>query len=179
MEAGEAGLSQGQGVGEAGGEERKPDPGPPADGAPRGRRTLNKEENTWKVYTAQEPSESPMSCVTWLCQASSASSQAAGWNAARMAEKKGEGGGETPLSPSPKLEGRGGGERAVSRGPRSAPVPRRPPLRGLGTWLWRLSLGRRALPDCAERGPALLAAAPHAALSVLSVFHHENLEQKF
>lgn len=139
---------------------------------------MNKEENTWKVYTAQEPSESPMSCVTWLCQASSASSQAAGWNAARMAEKKGEGGGETPLSPSPKLEGRGGGE-GHQQGAPFRPRARRPPLRGLGTWLWRLSLGRRALPDCAERGPALLAAAPHAALSVLSIFHHENLEQKF
>lgn len=79
---------------------------PRGDHAPRtrGHRTLNKEENTWNVYTAQEPSESHMSWLMWLRQASSASSQAAGWNAARMAEKKGEGGGETPLSPSPKLE---------------------------------------------------------------------------
>lgn len=160
MEAGEAGLSQGQGVGEAGGEERKPDPGPPADGAPRGRRTLNKEENTWKVYTAQEPSESPMSCVTWLCQASSASSQAAGWNAARMAEKKGEGGGETPLSPSPKLEGRGGGERAVSRGPRSAPVPAAPrsgdwgPGSGGSPWAAGPSLTvQNAAPPCSPPPP--------------------------
>lgn len=67
-------------------------------------RTLNKEENTWNVYTAQEPSESHMSWLMWLRQAFSASSQAAGWNAARMAEKNGEGGGETLLSPSPKLE---------------------------------------------------------------------------
>lgn len=45
-----------------------------------------------------------MSWLMWLRQASSASSQAVGWKAARMAEKKGEGGGDTPLSPSPKLE---------------------------------------------------------------------------
>lgn len=56
------------------------------------------------MYTAQDPSESHMSWLMWLRQASSASSQAAGWNAARMAEKKGEGGGDTPRAPSPKLE---------------------------------------------------------------------------
>lgn len=45
-----------------------------------------------------------MSWLIWLRQASSASSHAAGWNAARMAEKNGEGGGEAFRSTSPKLK---------------------------------------------------------------------------
>lgn len=108
------------------------------------------------MYTAQEPSESPMSCVTWLCQASSASSQAAGWNAARMAEKKGEGGGETPLSPSPKLEERRGEGRQQGWPPLPAPVHPRP--------LWgRGSRGAaRVLPDCAEQRPRSARRSPPA-----------------
>ena len=71
------------------------------------------------MYTAHEPSESHMSWLMWLRQASSASSQAAGWKAARMAEKKGEGGGETPLSPSPKL----GKRKTTSHPGRPRPSP--------------------------------------------------------
>lgn len=60
--------------------------------------TLNRDENTWKVWTAQEPSESVTSWLMCHRQASSASSHTVGWKAAKMAEKKGEGGGGNPRS---------------------------------------------------------------------------------
>lgn len=60
--------------------------------------TLNRDEKTWKVWTAQDPSKSVTSWLTWQRQASSASSHTVGWKAAKMAEKNGEGGGGKPRS---------------------------------------------------------------------------------
>lgn len=60
--------------------------------------TLKRDEKTWKVCTAQAPSESVTSWLIWERHASSASSHTVGWKAAKMAEKKGEGGGGNPRS---------------------------------------------------------------------------------
>lgn len=60
--------------------------------------TLKRDEKTWKVWTAQDPSESVTSWLIWQRHASSASSHTVGWKAAKMAEKNGEGGGGKPRS---------------------------------------------------------------------------------
>lgn len=60
--------------------------------------TVKRDEKTWKVWTAQDPSESVTSWLMWQRHASSASSHTAGWKAAKMAEKNGEGGGGKPRS---------------------------------------------------------------------------------
>lgn len=60
--------------------------------------TLKRDEKTWKVWTAQDPSKSVTSWLIWQRHASSASSHTVGWKAAKMAEKNGEGGGGKPRS---------------------------------------------------------------------------------